>query len=79
MIFFAHIAVGVWIALSPWLFGLSSNTLMLWNNVAIGLLLVIVNVWLIFGASPTPPSPVPTESKEKDRKNNKEKVEKTSF
>lgn len=41
--------IGLWLVLSPWLFGFSDITLMKWNNVVVGVILVLVNVWAIFG------------------------------
>ena len=41
--------LGVWIMVSPWLLGFSSITVMMWSDLLVGLVLVLMNVWLIFG------------------------------
>lgn len=37
---------------SPWLLGFSSISVMKWSNLIAGLILVLVNVWVIFGEKP---------------------------
>ena len=48
-----QLALGAWITLSPWLLGFSSITVMKWSNLLVGLLLVLINVWVIFGQEKT--------------------------
>jgi len=44
-----QVGLGVWLILSPWLLEFSSISIMKWNNLCIGTVLVLVNVWIIFG------------------------------
>lgn len=39
--------------ISPWLLGFSSISLMKWSNLLIGLIIVLINVWIIFGEKKT--------------------------
>ena len=41
--------VGLWFILSPWLLGFHEVTLVKWANVLVGILLVLLNAWVIFG------------------------------
>ena len=41
--------IGLWILLSPWLLGFSAVSIAKWSNVILGLVLVIMNAWLLFG------------------------------
>lgn len=41
--------VGLWLAVSPWVLGFSSISVMKWNNIAIGVGIILVNMWSIFG------------------------------
>ncbi len=43
------LVLGVWIMISPWILGFSSITLMKWSNLIVGLVLVLINAWVIFG------------------------------
>ena len=45
-----ELVLGLWLILSPWLLGFSSITVMKWSNVLVGLVFVLVNAWVIFGA-----------------------------
>ena len=40
---------GVWLIISPWILGYSGISLAKWNAVLVGLILVIVFAWEIFG------------------------------
>ena len=42
------LSFGVWIMISPWILGFSSISLMKWSNLITGLLIVLINVWIIF-------------------------------
>lgn len=44
-----QLALGGWTMLSPWLLGFSSISVMKWSNLIVGLVIVLVNVWGIFG------------------------------
>jgi hypothetical protein len=41
--------LGAWILVSPWLLGFSALGFMKWSNVLIGLVLVLINAWALFG------------------------------
>lgn len=43
------LVLGIWILISPWPLGFGGITIMMWNNVIAGLVLVLVNLWAIFG------------------------------
>ena len=47
-----QLALGAWIMVSPWLLGFSSITVMKWSNLITGLVLVLINVWEMFGERP---------------------------
>ncbi len=53
MLAWTELVLGIWILISPWLLGASANSLMLWSNVLVGLVLVVLNLWMIF-TLPTP-------------------------
>jgi SPW repeat len=40
-------AIGVWIFLSPWVLGASTNPRVLWNGLIVGGLLVILALWSV--------------------------------
>lgn len=43
------LAVGSWVLISPWLLGFASISVMKWSNLLAGLIMVLANVWKIFG------------------------------
>lgn len=45
----AHLLIGLWILVSPWVLGFSGITTALWSNVVAGLLIVTVALWELFG------------------------------
>jgi len=47
-----EIIIGVWVLVSPWLLGFSSIPLMKWSNLAAGTIIVLMNVWMIYGKKP---------------------------
>ena len=47
-----ELIVGVAIIISPWVLGFSDISVAKWCNVLLGLTLVVVNAWMIFGESP---------------------------
>ena len=47
-----QLILGGWILISPWLLGFSGITIMTWSNVIVGVALVLVNLWSIFGSKP---------------------------
>ncbi len=46
------LVLGFWVMLSPWFFGFSTVAIMKWSNVLCGLVLILMNVWLLFGKEP---------------------------
>lgn len=46
---YAQLVLGIWILLSPWLLGFSSISIMTWSNLIVGIILILINVWAIFG------------------------------
>ncbi len=40
-----YLILGVWIFVSPWLLGFSSNMQALWSNLIVGLILVIAAIY----------------------------------
>lgn len=44
-----QLVLGVWIFISPWLLGFSSISIMKWSNLLVGLTIILINVWIIFG------------------------------
>lgn len=44
-----ELVLGAWILLSPWLLGFSAFTFAKWSNIIVGLVIVIIKVWDIFG------------------------------
>jgi hypothetical protein len=47
-----ELIIGFWIMVSPWLFGFSDISIMKWSNVICGLILVLINAWMLFGKEP---------------------------
>ena len=41
------IVLGIWLIVSPWLMGVSG--LALWSNLLVGMILVLVGAWELFG------------------------------
>lgn len=44
-----NLAAGAWILISPWLLGVSGIAIITWSNVLIGLILILLNLWRIYG------------------------------
>ena len=40
--------LGVWIMISPWIFGVDSIGSIKWSNVLVGLALVVMSAWKVF-------------------------------
>ncbi|HTY39794.1 MAG TPA: SPW repeat protein [Candidatus Paceibacterota bacterium] len=43
------LAIGVWVLLAPWLLGVSGVAVIMWSNLLAGLILILMNLWQIFG------------------------------
>ena len=52
-----ELIVGAFVLISPWLLGFSDITLARWGNVVCGLILILLNVWAIYGGRPALPGP----------------------
>jgi len=44
-----ELGLGLWVLVSPWLLGFASISIMKWSNLLVGLVLVLLNAWIIFG------------------------------
>ena len=60
-----ELVVGIIMIISPWVLGFSDVSLAKWCNVLIGLLLVVMAAWTIFGEPPPVP---PVAEQPKDEK-----------
>ncbi len=43
----AGIVLGVWLMISPWIFGFVGVNLARWNNLAIGLAVALASLWVV--------------------------------
>lgn len=43
------VIAGVWAMISPWVLGFSDISIAKWNSLILGLIMVLLNVWIIFG------------------------------
>ena len=43
------LVLGAWILVSPWIFSVAAIGFMKWSNVLVGLVLIVMNAWRIFG------------------------------
>ena len=48
----AEVIIGAWLIVSPWILGASGVTLLLWSNTILGLALVLMGLWSIYGKEP---------------------------
>ena len=58
-----QIFVGLWLVISPWLFGMNQVFLLKWSNIAIGLFIFLSGLWEVFGEKPVAPPVEKTEVK----------------
>ena len=42
-------AIGIWILASPWILGFQDVALGKWSNVILGLVVIVLNTWIVFG------------------------------
>jgi hypothetical protein len=65
----ALLLVGVWVLLSPWILGFSGIAVAKWSNVLAGLVIALVNAWVIFGSEPPamPSEDLPSEGQPSER------------
>ena len=40
--------LGCWVLISPWLFGVGTNAVLLWSNVIAGVAIVLLALWSFF-------------------------------
>ncbi len=46
-----QLVIGLMMIISPWILGFSDISLAKWCNILLGLLLVLMNAWVLFGES----------------------------
>lgn len=44
-----RLVLGVWVLLSPWILGLNQISVIMWSNLAVGVALILMSLWRIFG------------------------------
>ena len=44
-----QIVLGAWVVLSPWVLGSGAHTVLFWSNVVMGLVVVLLGAWELFG------------------------------
>lgn len=49
-----RLCLGAWIVISPWILGFSGVSLAKWSNVMMGLIIVILSLWELFGDADDP-------------------------
>ncbi len=52
----AQLILGAWVLISPWVLGFSSFSVMKWSNMTVGVALILINVWRLFGDEHIPPN-----------------------
>jgi hypothetical protein len=67
-----ELIVGIIMIISPWVFGFSDISVAKWCDVLLGLAIVLVNIWALFGERPAMIPAVVEEPKKKILKNNVE-------
>jgi hypothetical protein len=72
--YWTEFVIGIIMIISPWILGFSDISLAKWCNVLIGLLLVLVGTWMMFG-DPAPKAAISTERESKKAKPHKTNVE----
>jgi len=45
----AILILGIWITISPWVLNFFEHSFALYSNVLVGVLIIVVEIWLIFG------------------------------
>lgn len=58
-----QIFIGLWLIISPWLFGVDQVFLLKWSNIAIGLFISLSGLWEVFGEKPITTGTEKTEPK----------------
>jgi hypothetical protein len=67
-----ELVIGIIMIISPWIFGFSDVSVAKWCNVLIGIALVLVNAWTIFGERVQLAPTVEESKKKRTLKNNVE-------
>jgi hypothetical protein len=44
-----QVALGCWVIVSPWVFGVSTNAVVVWSNAVAGLAVILLGAWELFG------------------------------
>ena len=52
-----NLVLGLWLLASPWILGFSSSTLLMWNAVVAGALVVVLAGWVIAPPQDSPQGP----------------------
>jgi len=47
---------GLWVLVSPWFLGFSSFTAPLWNNIIMGIIVIVLSCWSAFASESTTPT-----------------------
>jgi hypothetical protein len=64
-----ELTIGALLLVSPWALGFSDISLAKWCNVLFGLLLIMINAWIIFGDPVMPQKqPTTTSTSKKNKK-----------
>ena len=45
--------IGIWLILSPWILGFSNMVILKWSSVLSGLIIGLINAWILFGQPTT--------------------------
>jgi len=69
-----ELVIGIIIIISPWILGFSDISLAKWCNVLVGLLLVLIGAWAIFG-DPSRRMPIAESIQKRKRKSKINSVE----
>ncbi len=44
-----QLVLGLWVLVSPWVLGFYGINTALWSNIAVGILIIVVALWELFG------------------------------
>jgi hypothetical protein len=69
--YWIELGIGVLVLISPWILGFADISLAQWLNVICGAVLVVMNVWMIYGRDPAveeAPASVPVQKPKRVRR-----------